>query len=87
MNDGCVKGVGMEFLDVVCKVWDNVYVFYLCFKVGVVVCGVLGVVYYGCNVENVVYFEGICVEVGVIVLMVVSGEMCLIEVVVIVDSL
>lgn len=52
---------------------EMVYVFYLNFKVGVVVCVFDGEVYVGCNVENVVYFEGICVEVGVIVVMVVVG--------------
>lgn len=50
-----------------------VYVLYFNFKVGVVIWGVDGEVYVGCNVENVVYLEGICVEVGVIVVMVVVG--------------
>lgn len=75
-------------MKLVVDVWENVYVFYLKFKVGVVVQIDDGLIFVGCNVENVVYFEGICVEVGVIVVMVVvGGQIKIIVVVVIVDCL
>ena len=45
-----------------------------------------GVVYSGCNVENVAYPEGTCAEAGAIAAMVAAGEQELIEVYVVASS-
>jgi len=65
---------------------EHAYAPYSNFKVGAVVRGRSGVLYSGCNVENVAYPEGTCAEAGAIAAMVAAGETELTEVMVIADS-
>ncbi len=68
------------------RVRENAYAPYSKFRVGAAVRGASGVVYGGCNVENIAYPEGTCAEAGAIAAMVAAGETELIEVYVIADS-
>lgn len=76
----------MSLLDAARAVRENAYVPYSNFKVGAAIRGKSGMVYVGCNVENVAYPEGTCAEAGAIAAMVAAGETELIEVCVIADS-
>jgi len=67
-------------------VWERAYAPYSNFKVGAAIRGASGVVYVGCNVENVAYPEGTCAEAGAIAAMVAAGETKLTEVYVIAGS-
>jgi cytidine deaminase len=65
---------------------ENAHAPYSNFKVGAAILGKDGVVYQGCNVENVAYPEGTCAEAGAIAAMVAAGTKELTEVCVIADS-
>jgi cytidine deaminase len=76
----------MSLLDAARAVRENAYVPYSHFKVGAAIRSRSGMIYAGCNVENVAYPEGTCAEAGAIAAMVAAGETELIEVCVIADS-
>ncbi len=65
---------------------ENAYAPYSHYKVGAAVRGASGLIYAGCNVENVAYPEGTCAEAGAIAAMVAAGETEITEVCVIADS-
>jgi cytidine deaminase len=65
---------------------EKAYAPYSNFQVGAAVRGASGIIYAGCNVENVAYPEGTCAEAGAIAAMIASGETELIEVYVIAGS-
>ncbi|WP_254871262.1 cytidine deaminase [Pseudooceanicola sp. HF7] len=76
----------MDLLEAATAVRENAYAPYSNFKVGAAIRSASGVVYSGCNVENVAYPEGTCAEAGAIAAMVAAGETELTEVLVIADS-
>ncbi|WP_424831080.1 cytidine deaminase [Ruegeria sp.] len=76
----------MPLKDTALSVRENAYAPYSNFKVGAVVRSASGVVYSGCNVENVAYPEGTCAEAGAIAAMVAAGEQELVEVYVVASS-
>ena len=76
----------MSLLDAARDVRENAYAPYSNFKVGAAIRAASGLVYTGCNVENVAYPEGTCAEAGAIAAMVAAGETRLTEVAVIADS-
>lgn len=76
----------MSLKDTAAAVRKNAHAPYSNFKVGAAVRAASGVVYAGCNVENVAYPEGTCAEAGAIAAMVAAGETELIEVYVIAKS-
>ncbi len=76
----------MSLIDEARKVRENAYAPYSQFKVGAAVRAASGVVFTGCNVENVAYPEGTCAEAGAIAAMIAAGETELREVCVIADS-
>ncbi|TCL10240.1 cytidine deaminase [Shimia isoporae] len=65
---------------------EHAYAPYSNFKVGAAIRSMSGVVYSGCNVENIAYPEGTCAEAGAIAAMVAAGETRLKEVFVVADS-
>lgn len=76
----------MDLLKAATAVRENAYAPYSKFKVGAAIRSATGVIYSGCNVENVAYPEGTCAEAGAIAAMVAAGETELTEVYVIADS-
>ena len=74
----------MTLLAAATKVRENAYAPYSRFKVGAIR-ATSGVVYVGCNVENVAYPEGTCAEAGAIAAMVAAGDTVIAEVLVIAD--
>jgi cytidine deaminase len=76
----------MTLLSAATKVRENAYAPYSRFKVGAAIRATSGVIYSGCNVENVAYPEGTCAEAGAIAAMVAAGETVIAEVLVIADS-
>lgn len=68
------------------SVRENAYAPYSNFKVGAAIRSESGVIFAGCNVENVAYPEGTCAEAGAIAAMVAAGETRLSEVYVVADS-
>lgn len=76
----------MSLIDAAREVREMAYAPYSRFKVGAAIRGASGVIYRGCNVENVAYPEGTCAEAGAIAAMVAAGETELTEVAVIADS-
>lgn len=76
----------MPLSDAARAVRENAYAPYSNFKVGAAVRAASGVVYSGCNVENVAYPEGTCAEAGAIAAMVAAGETEILEAYVIADS-
>lgn len=68
------------------SVRENAYAPYSKFKVGAAVLSQDGVIYSGCNVENIAYPEGTCAEAGAIAAMVAAGSTRLTEVFVVADS-
>ena len=75
----------MTMLSAATKVRENAYVPYSRFKVGAAIRAASGVIYSGCNVENVAYPEGTCAEAGAIAAMVAAGDTVIAEVLVIAD--
>ncbi|EEW24516.1 cytidine deaminase [Rhodobacter ferrooxidans] len=76
----------MSLLKAATDVRHNAYAPYSRFKVGAAIRATSGVIYAGCNVENVAYPEGTCAEAGAIAAMVAAGETRIAEVLVIADS-
>ncbi len=76
----------MSLKDQALAVRENAYAPYSRFKVGAAIRSENGVVYTGCNVENVAYPEGTCAEAGAVAAMVAAGETRLSEVFVIADA-
>lgn len=76
----------MSLLDAATNVRENAYAPYSRFKVGAALRTSSGVIYAGCNVENVAYPEGTCAEAGAIAAMVAAGETRIAEMLVIADS-
>nr|WP_259274260.1 cytidine deaminase [Sulfitobacter mediterraneus] len=68
------------------QVRENAHAPYSNFKVGAAIRAASGVVYVGCNVENVAYPEGTCAEAGAIAAMVAAGETKLTEAYVVAGS-
>ena len=64
----------MTLLSAATTVRDNAYAPYSRFKVGAAIRASSGVIYSGCNVENVAYPEGTCAEAGAIAAMVAAGD-------------
>jgi cytidine deaminase len=64
----------------------NAYAPYSKFKVGAAIRSAKGIIYTGCNVENVAYPEGTCAEAGAIAAMVAAGETQITEVYVVADA-
>lgn len=64
----------------------NAHAPYSKFKVGAAVQATSGVVYAGCNVENVAYPEGTCAEAGAITAMIAGGDKRIAALAVIADS-
>jgi cytidine deaminase len=65
---------------------ERAYAPYSRFKVGAAIRAASGMIYRGCNVENVAYPEGTCAEAGAIAAMVAAGETEIVEVYVVADS-
>jgi len=76
----------MSLKDAAAAVRKNAHAPYSTFKVGAAIRAASGVIYAGCNVENVSYPEGTCAEAGAIAAMVAAGETELVEVYVIAKS-
>ncbi|MGB8811671.1 MAG: cytidine deaminase [Paracoccaceae bacterium] len=76
----------MSLLKAATAVRLNAYAPYSQFKVGAAIRAASGVIYTGCNVENVAYPEGTCAEAGAIAAMVAAGDCKIAEVLVIADS-
>jgi cytidine deaminase len=76
----------MNMKETAAAVRENAHAPYSDFKVGAAVRAASGVIYAGCNVENVAYPEGTCAEAGAIAAMVAAGETELVEVYVIAKS-
>jgi cytidine deaminase len=76
----------MSLLETATAVRENAWAPYSQFKVGAAIRAASGVVYAGCNVENVAYPEGTCAEAGAIAAMVAAGDTVIAEVLVIADS-
>lgn len=70
----------MSLKDAALAVRENAHAPYSNFKVGAAIRASSGVVYSGCNVENVAYPEGTCAEAGAIAAMVAAGDTELTEV-------
>ncbi|WP_439154239.1 cytidine deaminase [Yoonia sp.] len=75
----------MSLIETARNVRENAYAPYSNFKVGAAVKGASGIVYAGCNVENVAYPEGTCAEAGAIAAMIAAGDTRITEVAVIAD--
>lgn len=76
----------MSLLAAATKTRENAYAPYSRFKVGAAIRAASGVIYTGCNVENVAYPEGTCAEAGAIAAMIAAGDTQIAEVLVIADS-
>ena len=76
----------MTLLSAATQVRENAYAPYSRFKVGAAIRASSGVIYSGCNVENVAYPEGTCAEAGAIAAMVAAGDTGIAEILVIADS-
>lgn len=68
------------------EVRENAHAPYSGFKVGAAIRAQSGVIYVGCNVENVAYPEGTCAEAGAIAAMVAAGETSLTDAYVVAGS-
>ncbi len=76
----------MQLKEAALQVRENAHAPYSNFKVGAAIRAASGVVFSGCNVENVAYPEGTCAEAGAIAAMVAAGERELSEVYVVASS-
>ncbi|MCL6284055.1 cytidine deaminase [Ruegeria sp. 2012CJ41-6] len=76
----------MSLKDSALAVRKNAHAPYSNFKVGAAIRSASGVIYAGCNVENIAYPEGTCAEAGAIAAMVAAGETQLTEVYVVAGS-
>ncbi|MFA3918267.1 cytidine deaminase [Ruegeria hyattellae] len=76
----------MSLKDSALAVRENAHAPYSNFKVGAAIRSASGVIYAGCNVENIAYPEGTCAEAGAIAAMVAAGETQLTEVYVVAGS-
>lgn len=76
----------MSLLDAAKKARENAYAPYSDFKVGAALRTASGVVFAGCNVENVAYPEGTCAEAGAIAAMVAAGQGDIVEILVMAES-
>jgi cytidine deaminase len=76
----------MSLEDAARDVRERAYAPYSNFKVGAALRSETGVVFVGCNVENVAYPEGTCAEAGAIAAMIAGGAQRIMEIVVIADS-
>ncbi|UAB87546.1 cytidine deaminase [Ruegeria sp. SCSIO 43209] len=76
----------MSLKDAALAVRENAHAPYSNFKVGAAIRSSSGVIYFGCNVENIAYPEGTCAEAGAIAAMVAAGEKELTEVYVVASS-
>ena len=76
----------MELKQAARTVRENAYAPYSNFKVGAALRAENGVIYVGCNVENVAYPEGTCAEAGAIAALIASGATRIVEAYVIADS-
>lgn len=76
----------MELKQAAQTVRENAYAPYSKFKVGAALRAENGVIYVGCNVENVAYPEGTCAEAGAIAALIASGATRIVEAYVIADS-
>jgi cytidine deaminase len=76
----------MELKQAAQTVRENAYAPYSNFKVGAALRAENGVIYVGCNVENVAYPEGTCAEAGAIAALIASGATRIVEAYVIADS-
>ena len=76
----------MTLLSAATQVRENAYAPYSRFKVGAAIRAASGVVYTGCNVENVAYPEGTCAEAGAIAAMIAAGDSRIAEIYVIADG-
>ena len=68
------------------EVRENAHAPYSGFKVGAAIRAQSGLIYVGCNVENVAYPEGTCAEAGAIAAMVAAGETSLTDAYVVAGS-
>lgn len=75
-----------DLLEAALAVRERAYVPYSRFKVGAAIRAGSGVIYPGCNVENVAYPEGTCAEAGAIAAMIAGGDTRIAEIVVVADS-
>ncbi|WP_371933228.1 cytidine deaminase [Ruegeria discodermiae] len=80
------RGIAMSLKESALAVRENAHAPYSNFKVGAAIRSASGVIYAGCNVENIAYPEGTCAEAGAIAAMVAAGETRLTEVYVVAGS-
>lgn len=78
--------MSQDLFDAAVTVRGNAYAPYSNFAVGAAIRGADGVIYVGCNVENVAYPEGCCAEAGAIGAMVAAGQTTMSEVLVVADA-
>lgn len=76
----------MSLVEDAARVRDKAHAPYSKFKVGAAIRAASGVVYSGCNVENIAYPQGTCAEAGAIAAMVAGGDTQIAEVAVIADA-
>ena len=76
----------MALLEAAIIVRERAYVPYSNFKVGAAIRAASGMIYSGCNVENVAYPGGTCAEAGAMSAMVAAGETEIAEVLVVADG-
>ena len=76
----------MSLKNAALAVRENAHAPYSNFKVGAAIRAGSGVIYSGCNVENVAYPEGTCAEAGAVAAMVAAGDKELTEVFVVASS-
>jgi cytidine deaminase len=78
--------MSIDLQEAAVMVRENAHAPYSNFKVGAAIRSASGVIFAGCNVENVAYPQGTCAEAGAIAAMVAAGERVLTEVYVVAGS-